>query len=113
MVSKSAWQRVSRRRPCPVCNKRDWCLFAGRPENPTAAICARVESPKRCGEAGWLHVLHDDGPTWAPWRRTIRVAVRMMQPDRGPLDLSRLAAGFTAAVVVEGRDVEISRWDGR
>jgi len=23
-------------------------------------ICARVESPKRCGEAGWLHKLRDD-----------------------------------------------------
>jgi hypothetical protein len=67
------WRRVSRSRPCPVCRRPDWCLFAGDPDNPTAAICARTESPKRCGEAGWLHVLRDD-PLRSP-RRTVRVAV--------------------------------------
>jgi hypothetical protein len=76
--SSSTWQRVSRRRPCPVCDKPDWCLFTGDASNPDAAICARVESSKQCGESGWLHVLRDDGPTWAPWRRSIQVAVRKM-----------------------------------
>lgn len=49
-------QRVSRIKPCPVCNKPDWCLVA---PDGSAAICQRVEqgSKKRCGDAGWLHVL--------------------------------------------------------
>lgn len=91
------WQRVSKRRPCPICHKPDWCLFAGRSDSPTAVICARVESSKRCGEAGWLHVLRDDGPVWASWRRTIHLAVKTMasQPQR---DFAALADRFHQSV---------------
>lgn len=64
------WQRVGKRRPCPICHKTDWCLVAGPADCPAAVICARVESPKQCAEAGWLHVLRNDGPVWAPWRRS-------------------------------------------
>ena len=46
--------------PCPVCGKPDWCLVA---EDGSAAICARIEegSVKRCGDAGWLHILRENG----------------------------------------------------
>lgn len=44
--------RVSRRNPCPACGRADWCLVA---PNGATAICQRVESARRCGEAGWLH----------------------------------------------------------
>jgi len=52
--------RVSRKNPCPICHKIDWCLFA---EEGSTAICQRVEkgSVKKCGDAGWLHIL-TDGP---------------------------------------------------
>jgi hypothetical protein len=60
VTSESSWWRVSRAHPCPVCGKRDWCLLTGPGRDPKAAICARTESPKRCGEAGWLHRLRDD-----------------------------------------------------
>jgi hypothetical protein len=97
--SSSVWQRVSRRRPCPVCDKPDWCIYVGPDDSPTAAICARIESAKQCGEAGWLHVLRDDGPTWAPWRHTIRVAVRMMSESSGDTpNLAKLAADCRQAV---------------
>lgn len=48
--------RVTKQNPCPVCGKPDWCLIA---EDGSAAICQRIEegSTKRCGDAGWLHVL--------------------------------------------------------
>jgi hypothetical protein len=48
--------RVSKRHPCPICEKPDWCLYS---EDGTAAICARISegSKKRCGEAGWLFLL--------------------------------------------------------
>ena len=77
------WHRVSKRRPCPVCERPDWCLFTGDPDAPTAAICARVESPKRCGEAGWFHRLRDD-PLRLP-TRTRRVAVPTKAPTEKPI----------------------------
>lgn len=76
MTRNSDWQRVAKARPCPVCGKADWCLYTGAADAPSAAICTRIESAKRCGESGWLHILRHDGPTWAPWRRTIRVPIR-------------------------------------
>jgi hypothetical protein len=99
MGKSSTWQRVSKRRPCPVCKRPDWCLYTGPEDSPTAAICARTESPKRCGEGGWLHVLRDDGPTWAPWQRSIHVAIRMMhEPSNGKPDVAKLVADYRAAV---------------
>jgi len=52
-------QRVSRKNPCPICHKIDWCLFA---QDGSTAICQRVEegSVKKCGYAGWLHILADE-----------------------------------------------------
>ena len=50
--TETKWLRVSREMPCPVCEKPEWCLVA---PDGSAAICARIESAKRCGEAGWLH----------------------------------------------------------
>lgn len=51
--------RVSPSDPCPICAKPDWCLIA---PDGSAAICARIESDKRCGEAGWLHRLTEPAP---------------------------------------------------
>ena len=103
--SSSTWQRVTKRQPCAVCGKADWCLYAGPDDSPTAVICARTESSKRCGEGGWLHVLRDDGPTWAPWQRSIRVAVRMMnEPSNGKSNFAKLAADYRAAVRPEALD---------
>lgn len=54
--------RVSNRMPCPICaslhQNQGWCLL-----DPTRgiAICPRVESPKRIGDAGWLHHLDNTG----------------------------------------------------
>ena len=99
----STWQRVSRRRPCPVCQKPDWCLFTGGDDAPTAAICARVESDRRAGEAGWVHRLRDDGPVWTPTRRLVCAAVS------GRLDLDgsmeRLAEQCRQAARPEAGDV--------
>lgn len=52
--------RVTRRLPCPVCGKPNWCLRAREGgDQPVAAICQRVESGRQWGEAGWLHRLAD------------------------------------------------------
>ena len=68
------WERVSKRRPCPICTKSDWCLYAGPPDSPTAAICSRIESDRRAGDAGWLHRLREP-EVGRPRRRTVRVAM--------------------------------------
>lgn len=58
--------RVSKKNPCPVCYKPDWCLVAA---DGSAAICQRIEqgNVKRCGEAGWLHILSDTGQSRSRW----------------------------------------------
>ncbi len=55
------FMRVSRRHPCPVCRRPTWCLVTRScPQNPTEAICARVVSPHKRGDAGWLHQIRGD-----------------------------------------------------
>jgi len=57
-MNREKMLRVSRERPCPICGKWDWCLIA---PDGSAAICQRIEDgcKKRCGDAGWLHILVD------------------------------------------------------
>lgn len=55
--------RVTPSSPCPVCKKPDWCLVA---PDGFAVICGRVESAKRCRDAGWLHRLADPVPPIPP-----------------------------------------------
>ncbi|MHC4538751.1 MAG: hypothetical protein ACYS74_03085 [Planctomycetota bacterium] len=52
-------QRVDKKDPCSICGRPDWCLVA---KDGSAAICARIEdgSVKKCGDAGWLHILSDN-----------------------------------------------------
>jgi len=70
MSRPGGWRRVTRAERCPVCDRPDWCLLAGPEGDPTAAICARTESDRRAGAAGWLHRLRDDPQrTGQPMRR--------------------------------------------
>jgi 5S rRNA maturation endonuclease (ribonuclease M5) len=91
MTSRNAWRRVSPKRPCPICQKPDWCLVA---TDDSAGICARVESPRRCGDAGWLHRFNDDAPR-PRWRGVQMVVVSRSGP---PLDLGLLSASFRKAL---------------
>lgn len=86
----SGWRRVSRAHPCPVCGRPDWCLLS---RDGAAVICPRVESVKRCGEAGWLHRL-----AAAPWRPDRRLGRRVPLTAGGGVDLARLAAEHQRAV---------------
>lgn len=54
---------VNAGRPCVVCKKATWCLIS---PDGKAVICQRVESRKRCGEAGWLHRLDQPLPSFTP-----------------------------------------------
>lgn len=63
----SEWKRVSRREPCPVCGKPDYC---GRTVDGSAVRCMRVESEKpstaKDGTMGWIHVLSNPLPPSPP-----------------------------------------------
>ena len=74
---------VSAAKPCPVCKKPDWCLVA---PDGSACLCQRVESPKRRGDAGWLHRL--GGPE-------TRVAGKA-KPSK-PVDSAKTRAGLPAS----------------
>jgi len=98
------FDRVSRTqsRTCPVCQHNDWCLVSRDDKvSPSRVICARVESRKRFGEAGWLHLLRDDGKRWnGVRRRTLRLGnavpdeslAVLAEQFRGSLDQKRLAS---------------------
>jgi hypothetical protein len=87
-MTQAGWRRVSRARPCPICERPDWCLVSA---DGTAAICPRVESAKRVGDAGWLHRLKDDAGQHP--RRRARV-VRLGAGAAPRADLARLAAQY-------------------
>ena len=57
--------RATKRRPCPVCGKPDWCLIA---KDGTTAICSRTPSKVAKGDAGYLHQLAEPLPKYEPRR---------------------------------------------
>ncbi len=62
-MNKTPWQRVSRRRPCPVCERTDWCLFTGDPGNADAVICAESSRLSGVGRrAGFTTCATKDRP---------------------------------------------------
>lgn len=83
--------RVSHNRRCPVCNRADWCLIR-RGDPPASAICSRVESPTRWGEAGWIHRLTNETPRVRPVRRIISI----LKPSG---EMKRIASAYQDAVV--------------
>lgn len=84
MTRPTAWNRVSRSNPCPVCGRADWCLIAA---DKTACICSRTESGKRAGDAGWVHVLSDPPASRRNGPRVFRVSTREPLRDLTPLAL--------------------------
>lgn len=93
---RGKWQRVSKARPCPICGRPDWCLLTGPEGSPTAAICARVESAKPCGAAGWLHRLRDD---WRGNARRFSFSIPTSRPeDDRAADFERLASRFRSTL---------------
>jgi hypothetical protein len=92
-VTTTNWTRVSRTTPCPICGKSDWCLIAA---DESACICPRVESPKRAGDAGFLHVLAERRSGAISTVR--RVVIPAIVP---PTDLTALAAQYRQGVSPE------------
>lgn len=58
-----SWRRVSRREPCPVCQKPDYCT---RTTDGEAVKCMRVESNQPVEKGGWIHKLSNPLPPLPP-----------------------------------------------
>jgi len=56
---QSKWVEVSRREPCPICGKPDYCT---RSTDGQVVKCMRVESDHAIASGGWLHKLTDALP---------------------------------------------------
>lgn len=96
---------VTREKPCAICGKPDWCLVA---PDGCALICARPQgeanSVKRCGDAGWLHILDKD--------KAIAVAPGLLKEvptaRRTPEELSRIWSEIVSKSVGRNRTADIS-----
>jgi hypothetical protein len=91
MSLRDQWRRVSRACRCPICDHADWCLIS---RDGSAVICPRTESPKRIGDAGWLHRLRDD---WQPTQRFVR-HIRLAPDAPARADLAQLAEEYRQAI---------------
>ena len=91
---------VTTERPCPVCDKPDWCLVA---TDGTTCICQRVEAggKKKCGDAGWLHVLLDRPRSSDPPRTTKRAKGKSAP---AATDWPALAERYARAFDADGRN---------
>jgi len=50
----TSWTRVTRKKPCPICEKPDWCSISA---DGQVVVCMRAESSKPCKSGGWFHNL--------------------------------------------------------
>ncbi len=77
------WIRVTRRQPCPICTRPDWCSLS---EDGRVAVCMRVESDKPCKSGGWYHNLTE--PV------TVRPAPKPKVKPVATEDFARLAVEY-------------------
>ena len=58
MRQETEWLRVTNNKPCPICQRNDWCT---RTADGTLVRCMRVESDRACAEnvGGWIHALEN------------------------------------------------------
>lgn len=89
------WRRVNRQHPCPVCHHHDWCLVAA---DGSTAICPRVESSKRAGQAGYLHRL-TDSPTHQSHATPAPIVKRGTDYDYGNFATECQAAAENAGAI--------------
>ncbi|MCL5281897.1 MAG: toprim domain-containing protein [Planctomycetes bacterium] len=59
------WIRVTRKKPCPICQKPDWCSVSA---DGQIVVCMRVDSPRPCRSGGWFHRLDEPAAYQPPPR---------------------------------------------
>ena len=92
------FHKVSRREPCPVCGKSDWCVVSN---DGGTAICFRTESDRPHDKGGWVHVLKRTLP---PMRRDF-APVRRPRPQL--IDMERVMQGFRAEFEGDGTERDV------
>ena len=92
------FHKVSRREPCPVCGKSDWCVVSN---DGGTAICFRTESDRPHDKGGWVHVLKRTLP---PMRRDF-APVRRPRPQL--IDMERVMQGFRAEFEGDGAERDV------
>ncbi|MEM8737244.1 MAG: phage/plasmid primase, P4 family [Planctomycetota bacterium] len=106
---------------CPKCGKDDWCMVAGDPEDPSAAICGRVSegSLRRTADGqSYVHVLKPSAIRKVPPLAEHELLVLVLEGASdvaAALDLGLLAVGrpndkgglTAAAELLRGRDVVV------
>jgi hypothetical protein len=50
-----SWIRVNRNKPCPICQKSDWCAVS---DDGAVVYCMREPSDKECKSGGWIHTIN-------------------------------------------------------
>ncbi|MDQ3684679.1 MAG: DUF3854 domain-containing protein [Acidobacteriota bacterium] len=104
--------RVTRKHPCPVCGRGDWCSVSLDGER---AICMRVAGDRRTRNGGHLHFLNDSLPTVRPQPAPVRIPQDPPRADANHLDgvyctLLRghlvLSETHRAALLARGLDAE-------
>ena len=91
----SEWIRCNRHRPCPICRRIKFCSVSASGE---VCICTKIESPNKCGDAGWLHVLKETPGRWRP--RPSRITISL--PREGVPNLDSMAEEFQHNALVLG-----------
>ena len=77
------YRRVTRAYPCGICGHGGWCMASRDSlERPSSYICARIQSDKPRGDAGWLHQVKDE-----PVIREARLDQEMVTIHRKAEDL--------------------------
>jgi hypothetical protein len=93
-TTRAPFERVSKRRPCPVCGRPDWCLLAS---DGSAALCPRTDNGHPINKsgtfAGFLHKL--SAPDWEPdFVRPASMAPKPRPEGLSPEQIAELAAKF-------------------
>ena len=101
--TKSGWRRVSRRHPCPICGKTDWC---GLTADEHFAVCMR-ESHGALGETrhgGFIHSLSADlahAATGKKLKALRKLTAPAPSPEQEPDELHRIRRDIVYRTLIE------------
>ena len=91
MSDPRAIHRVTRQRPCPICQKPDYCSTLGDdPADPDGVICMRVEAGRPTRNGGWLHWLRNQ----RPGQRLPRRIVIPLISAAPPVEIAEMSSKF-------------------
>ena len=94
-MGRSDWHNVSRKEPCPICHKTDWCSVSN---DGVVCVCHRIESPYPTkGGTGWIHRLKERSSVGSSVSWLVRSRRTTNQPTNQETNNPH-AAGYFAAL---------------